>query len=55
MLILVSGIYYHTHTHTHTHTPLSFLISQLEPSACREASDRDPGSKGEEASTSDRF
>ena len=29
MLILVSGIYYHTHTHTHTHThpSLSSLAS----------------------------
>lgn len=55
-------IYYHTRARvstpppTYTHpTRLSFLISQLELSACREAADRDPESKGEDAPTSDVF
>lgn len=65
MFILVSDMYVisytytcvHTHVcaHTQTRVCLSFLVIQLELSACREAADRDPGSQGEEAPTSDGF
>lgn len=63
MFILVSDMYVisythmcvHTHVCTHARVCLSFLVIQLELSACREAADRDPGSKGEEAPTSDGF